>query len=274
MLVLAVLVSISDFKFVLTGGLMGFWEAILLGIVQGLTEFLPVSSSGHLVIVQSFIKDFKQPGVLFDVTLHLGTVIAVVIYFRKRLLEIFKNLRLLGLVLTATAVTGVIGYTFKDTFEAMFSNVRLVGAGLIITAIVLLFAERVKPGNKTEKEINWLQALFIGLIQGVAIIPGISRSGSTISAGLFAKLDRKFAAEFSFLLSVPAVLGAAVLESRHLTKADMLNIDIVVYLAGLLVAAITGFFCTKLLVNIIQKQKLYYFSIYLLIIGTIVLTVL
>ncbi|MCX5777080.1 MAG: undecaprenyl-diphosphate phosphatase [Candidatus Firestonebacteria bacterium] len=253
---------------------MGFWEAILLGIVQGLTEFLPVSSSGHLVIVQSFIKDFKQPGVLFDVTLHLGTVIAVVIYFRKRLLEIFKNLRLLGLVLTATAVTGVIGYTFKDTFEAMFSNVRLIGAGLIITAIVLLFAERVKPGNKTEKEINWLQALFIGLIQGVAIIPGISRSGSTISAGLFAKLDRKFAAEFSFLLSVPAVLGAAVLESRHLTKADMLNIDIVVYLAGLLVAAITGFFCTKLLVNIIQKQKLYYFSIYLLIIGTIVLTVL
>lgn len=250
---------------------MGFWEAILLGIVQGLTEFLPVSSSGHLVIVQSFIKDFKQPGVLFDVTLHLGTVIAVVIYFRKRLLEIFKNLRLLGLVLTATAVTGVIGYTFKDTFEAMFSNVRLVGAGLIITAIVLLFAERVKPGNKTEKEINWLQALFIGLIQGVAIIPGISRSGSTISAGLFAKLDRKFAAEFSFLLSVPAVLGAAVLEARHLTKSDVANIDLSVYLIGLIVAAITGFFCTKLLVNIIQKQKLYYFSIYLLIVGSIVL---
>jgi undecaprenyl-diphosphatase len=253
---------------------MTLLESIILGIVQGLTEFLPVSSSGHLVIVQSFIKDFKQPGVLFDVTLHLGTVIAVVIYFRNRLLEIFKNLRLLGLVLAATVVTGFIGITFKDTFEAMFSNVRLVGAGLIITAIILMFAERVKPGNKTEKEMNWLQAIFIGLIQGIAIIPGISRSGSTISAGLFAKLDRKFAAEFSFLLSVPAVLGAAVLESRHLTKADMLNIDIIVYLAGLLVAAITGFFCTKLLVNIIQKQKLYYFSIYLLIIGTIVLTVL
>jgi undecaprenyl-diphosphatase len=122
--------------------------------------------------------------------------------------------------------------------------------------------------------MSWLQAIFIGLIQGIAIIPGISRSGSTISAGLFAKLDRKFAAEFSFLLSVPAVLGAAVLESRHLTKAEMTGVDPIIYLTGLVVAAITGFFCTKLLVNIIQKQKLYYFSIYLLIIGTIVLTVL
>jgi len=253
---------------------MGFWEAIILGIVQGLTEFLPVSSSGHLVVIQSFFKNFSQPGVLFDVTLHLGTVLAVVIYFRKRIIEIFKNGKLLLLVLAATVVTGAIGVVFKDAFERMFSDVRLVGAAFIVTAVILLFAERVKPGTKTEKEMSWLQALFIGLIQGIAIIPGISRSGSTISAGLFVKLDRKFAAEFSFLLSIPAVLGAALLQARHLTKAEFANIDIVVYLAGLLVAAVTGFFCTKLLVNIIQKQKLYIFSIYLLIVGTVVLTVL
>ncbi|MFH1074540.1 MAG: undecaprenyl-diphosphate phosphatase, partial [Candidatus Firestonebacteria bacterium] len=249
-------------------------ESIILGIVQGLTEFLPVSSSGHLVVMQSFFKNFSQPGILFDVTLHLGTVLAVVIYFRKRIIEIFKNLKLVMLILISTAVTGAIGVAFKDVFEKMFTDVKLVGAAFIGTALILLFAERFKRGDKTEKEMSWLQALFVGLIQGIAIIPGISRSGSTISAGLFAKLDRKFAAEFSFLLSVPAVLGAAVLEAKHLTKADMVNIDIAVYLTGLFAAAITGFFCTKLLVTIIQKQKLYIFSIYLLIIGTIVLTVL
>ncbi|OGF47133.1 MAG: undecaprenyl-diphosphatase UppP [Candidatus Firestonebacteria bacterium RIFOXYA2_FULL_40_8] len=253
---------------------MTLLESIILGIVQGLTEFLPVSSSGHLVVIQSFFKNFSQPGILFDVTLHLGTALAVVIYFRKRIVEICKNVKLLMLVLVATAVTGVIGVTFKDAFEKMFTDVKLVGAAFIVTALILLFAERVKPGNKTEKEMSWLNALFVGLIQGIAIIPGISRSGSTISAGLFAKLDRKFAAEFSFLLSIPAVVGAAVLQARHITKDDMVNNDIMIYITGLLVAAITGFFCTKLLVNIIQKQKLYYFSIYLLVIGTIVLTVL
>ena len=253
---------------------MGLWEAIFLGIIQGLTEFLPVSSSGHLVVMQSFLKNFSQPGVLFDVTLHLGTVIAVLLYFRKRFIKILTNKKLLLLLLVSTAVTGVIGVAFKDTFEKMFSDIKLVGASFIVTAIILLFAERVKPGNKTEKEMTWLNALFIGLIQGIAIIPGISRSGSTIAGGLFAKLDRKFAAEFSFLLSVPAVLGAAVLQTRDLTKADMVNIDIVFYLSGLIAAAVAGYVCTKLLVQIIQKQRLYYFSIYLIIVGTIVLTVL
>ncbi|OGF51153.1 MAG: hypothetical protein A2044_05980 [Candidatus Firestonebacteria bacterium GWA2_43_8] len=253
---------------------MTLLDAIVLGIVQGLTEFLPVSSSGHLVVMQSFLKNFSQPGVLFDVTLHLGTVIAVLLYFRKRFIKILTNKKLLLLLLVSTAVTGVIGVAFKDAFEKMFSDIKLVGASFIVTAIILLFAEKVKPGNKTEKEMTWLNALFIGLIQGIAIIPGISRSGSTIAGGLFAKLDRKFAAEFSFLLSVPAVLGAAVLQTRDLTKADMVNIDIVFYLSGLIAAAVAGYVCTKLLVQIIQKQRLYYFSIYLIIVGTIVLTVL
>jgi len=250
---------------------MTLLQSILLGIIQGLTEFLPVSSSGHLVLIQSLLKGFKQPGLLFDVSLHVGTIIAVVIYFRKRIIEIFKNLKLLGLVLAATAVTGVIGVAFKDTFENMFSDVRLVGAAFVVTGIILLFAERVKEGNKTEKEMSWPNALFIGFIQGIAIIPGISRSGSTIAGGLFAKLDRKFATEFSFLLSIPAVLGAAILESRHLTKSDMAGVDPLVYLSGIFAAAIAGFFCIKLLVDLIQRKKLYYFSIYLFIIGTAVL---
>jgi len=237
---------------------MTLLDAIVLGIVQGLTEFLPVSSSGHLVVMQSFLKNFSQPGVLFDVTLHLGTVIAVLLYFRKRFIKILTNKKLLLLLLVSTAVTGVIGVAFKDAFEKMFSDIKLVGASFIVTAIILLFAEKVKPGNKTEKEMTWLNALFIGLIQGIAIIPGISRSGSTIAGGLFAKLDRKFAAEFSFLLSVPAVLGAAVLQTRDLTKADMVNIDIVFYLSGLIAAAVAGYVCTKLLVQIIQKQRSYY----------------
>ncbi len=250
---------------------MTLFQSILLGVIQGLTEFLPVSSSGHLALVQSFIKDFKQPGLLFDVSLHVGTIFAVVIYFRKRIIEIFKNLKLLGLVLASTAVTGVIGVAFKETFENMFSDIRLIGAAFVVTGIILLLAERVKEGSKTEKEMSLPNALFVGLIQGVAIIPGISRSGSTIAGGLFAKLDRKFATEFSFLLSVPAVLGAAVLESRHLTKSDMIGVNPVVYLAGIIAAAIVGFLCIKLLVNLIQKKKLYYFSIYLFLLGTTVL---
>lgn len=250
---------------------MSLLQSILLGILQGLTEFLPVSSSGHLALVQSFIKDFKQPGLVFDVSLHVGTILAVVIYFRKRIIEIFKNMKLLGLVLVATVVTGVIGIAFKDTFEKMFSDIRLVGAAFVITGIILIFAERVKEGKKTEKEMSWANALFIGLIQGIAIIPGISRSGSTIAGGLFTKLDRKFATEFSFLLSVPAVLGAAVLEGRHLTKSDMSGADPFIYLAGIIAAAAVGFLCIKLLVNLIQKKKLYYFSIYLFLLGTTVL---
>jgi undecaprenyl-diphosphatase len=247
-------------------------ESIILGIVQGLTEFIPVSSSGHLAVLQSFFPDFSQPGVLFDAVLHLGTLTAVLFYFRKRFYQIIMDVKLVLLVITASVPTGVIGFMFKEKFEQMFSDVRLVGAAFIITGAVLLFADRMKKGKKQIKETTYLDALIIGLVQGIAIIPGISRSGSTISAGLFRRFNRKFAMEFSFLLSVPAILGAVLLQLRHVFKQGAAaQIHFAPYCLGFLAAAVIGYFTIRILLNFLQKQKLYIFSIYLWIVGTLVL---
>lgn len=253
---------------------MTILEAIILGIIQGLTEFIPVSSSGHLVIAQHFIKGFTQPGVLFDVTLHLGTLIAVILYFRDRIIIILKDIKLLGFIVLGTIPAGLIGFLFKKTFEDMFSDVKLVGLMLIITGIIIFIADKVKKSEKDIKSLTWLDSIIIGFAQAIAIIPGISRSGSTISGGIFLGFDRKTAMEFSFLLSIPAILGAAVLEAKHATGSDFASVNIIVYLIGLIVAAVIGYLSIKVLLNFLQKQKLYFFSIYCWIAGMIVLVIL
>ncbi|MFH1823697.1 MAG: undecaprenyl-diphosphatase UppP [Candidatus Firestonebacteria bacterium] len=250
---------------------MTIFQSIILGIIQGLTEFLPVSSSGHLVIAQSLIKEFKQPGVLFDVTLHLGTLIAVIIYFKDRIIKILKDIKLLSFIILATVPTGIIGILFKDRFEEMFSNVKLVGLMLMVTAVIIFIADRVKSDSKDLSKVNWLNSVIIGIAQGIAIIPGISRSGSTISAGILLGLDKKFAMEFSFLISIPAILGAMVLEVKDLTSEKLQNINYFVYIAGFLMAAIVGYLSIKLLLNLLQKQRLYIFSIYCIVLGLVIL---
>ena len=249
-------------------------ESIILGIIQGLTEFLPVSSSGHLVIAQHFIKSFSQPGVLFDVTLHLGTLLAVIIYFRGRIIKILKDIKLLGFIVLGTIPAGILGVLFKKKFEAMFSDIKLVGLMLIVTGMVIFIADRIKKAEKDIKKMTWFDSIVIGAIQAVAIIPGISRSGSTISGGVFLGFDKKTAMEFSFLLSIPAILGAALLEARHATGTDFQDINITVYIAGLIVAAAIGYLSIKVLMNFLQKQRLYIFSIYVWVIGAIVLLIL
>lgn len=244
-------------------------QAAILGILQGLTEFLPISSSGHLVIAQHFLN-VKDGGILFEVLLHFATLSAIVAVYRKDLLELIKHpfQKYTYLLLAGTIPTGIIGLVFKDSFEKLFSSVTIVGYMLLITGFILLAAEffsRIIFGSEV---LSYWQAVGIGIAQGIAITPGISRSGTTIAAGLLLGMDRKEAARFSFLLSIPAILGASVLEVKDIVLSSQLSADIILpYTIGILCAAISGYFAIKLLLGILTKGKLYYFSIYCWLLG-------
>ena len=178
-------------------------EAALLGIVQGLTEFLPVSSSGHLVIFQHFLG-FQEPPLTFDIFVHFGTVLAVIAAFWSEIVDIIRRptQRIVLMILIGAVPTGIIGILFKPIFEGFFTSLLVVGFGLLITGCLLWFSERFAFGYKQERDMTIADALIIGTIQGVAITPGISRSGSTIAGGLLTGLDQELAARYSFLLSV------------------------------------------------------------------------
>ena len=241
---------------------MSYLHAIILGIIQGLTEFLPVSSSGHLVIVQSFFKNFKQSGISFDVILHFGTLFSVLIYFRKEIIEILKlkNKKWLFLIVIATIPAGIVGIFFKDFIENLFNNVKLVSFSLIVTGIILFFSDKFGSEIKDDEKITFLDAIIIGIAQAFAIIPGISRSGSTIATGIFCGLKRDVAIKFSFIMSIPAILGAVVLSLK-----DFSNINInyyPVYLAGFLSSLIFGLLALKILTILTKIKNLKYFSFY------------
>ncbi len=255
-------------------------QAIFLGIVQGLTEFFPVSSSGHLVFFQSLFG-LKEPPIFFDVMLHVGTLLAVVIYLRKEILQIIQGLwavlrgksegrdglRMFLWMVVASVPTGVMGIVLKDWFESVFARPRFVGLMLLVTGLILWLTRRVKGEGKDIRKMRWLDALLIGVAQGVAIIPGISRSGSTISAGLFLGLDRVLSGKFSFLLSIPAILGAALLESRKVVSAG----DVGTILIGTGVACVVGYFSLKILMKIISIGKVSHFSYYCWAMGVLML---
>jgi len=258
---------------------MTLLQAILLGLIQGLTEFLPVSSSGHLAIVQHFLPGFDQPGLLFDVLLHLGTMLAVVLYFRRELgnllsspfrrdAEAQTHRRLLTLLLAASVPTAIIGLTFKDFFEGLFENIPLVALMLLVTGTLLFISEKFRRGNRREEQLNLIDALVVGTVQGCAIIPGISRSGSTIAALLLRGVDGETAARFSFLLALPAVLGAALLSMRHLQ--EVATVELPQYLAGTGVAFIAGMLSIHCLMAVIRRRRLFAFAIYCWVAGTIV----
>ena len=259
-------------------------QAIILGIVQGLTEFLPVSSSAHLVFITDILG--LQQNVAFDTLLHLGTLVAVVGYFWKdlviiissffsSLLDIFRGRfkegleetpfkKLSWLLLVGTIPAGLMGILLKNEFEALFNSILYVGIFLIITGLLLWGAERVKPGDKDVKDISFKNALVIGVAQGIAIAPGISRSGATIAAGLFSGLNRELAARFSFLLSIPAILGAALVQAKDITSFD---VSTIVLIAGFVSAAIFGYLAIKLLLKIIKERSLMIFAYYCWIVG-------
>lgn len=255
-------------------------QAVLLGAIQGLAEFLPISSSGHLAIASRFIANQQSP-LLFDILLHVATLASVTLVFRIRIAELFmtavrflirKSLQsdkrdqsiLLALV-AGTAVTGIAGFLLKDLVSGLSPFV--ISCCFIVTGLILVVSGRYKP-VKTSETPGILQALIIGFAQGVGVVPGISRSGSTISASLFTGLDRKTAGEFSFLLSIPAILAAFILE---LKSADTLGTQIPVsaLAAGMLTSFIVGYFSLKILLGLIQRGKLGWFAVYLVPAGTV-----
>jgi len=251
--------------------MMSLFQAIFLGIVQGLTEFLPVSSSGHLVFFQSLFG-MGEPPLFFDVMLHLGTLLAVVVCFRSDILSIARGLgaRLKGshnhppqvklflLIIVATIPTGLMGILFKDWFESLFSKPKVVGMMLLVTGLVLWLTRWTKREGRTIEKMRWIDSVLIGIAQGLAIIPGISRSGATISTGLFCGLDRELSGKFSFLLSIPAILGATFLESQKMGS----SLEVQTGLLGMTVAFGVGLFSLTLLIKIIKMGKIFNFSYY------------
>lgn len=269
---------------------MDIIQAIILGMVQGLTEFLPVSSSAHLVFFTDLMH--LQQNVAFDTLLHLGTLAAVVGFFWKdivkiitsflsSILDIFRGRfkqgleekpfkKLSWLLIVGTIPAGLMGILLQKQFEALFNSILYVGIFLIITGFLLWGAERVKPGEKDVKDISFKNSLVIGIFQGIAIAPGISRSGATISAGLFSGLNRELAARFSFLLSIPAILGAALVQAKDITGFDA---NIAVLIAGFLSAVIFGYIAIKLLLKIIKERSLMIFAYYCWIVGIVVIII-
>jgi undecaprenyl-diphosphatase len=270
---------------------MNMENAILLGIIQGLTEFLPVSSSAHLVIAQSFLKGFHQTGILFDIVLHMGTLVAVIFFLRKEIYALLKALlpasfysippsythraavsterKTIRDIIIATLVTGIIGFSFKEEVEKLFASPAVAAFMLVITGVLLFLAGRVKNTRRGENGITAADSIIIGIAQGVAIIPGISRSGATIALGIFRGLAHETAARFSFLLSIPAVMGALVLEARHISVIPYP--DIKFYAAGFAMAAIVGFLSLKLLFLMLKNRRLEIFAYYCWAVGFSVL---
>jgi undecaprenyl-diphosphatase len=247
---------------------MTLLEAVIMGIVQGITEFLPVSSSGHLALFHN-ILDNPVDNLLFDIALHVGTLIPVFIVLRTEILAILRRpfQKLTGLLIVGTVPAVAAALLFKDNVEALFSDVRFLMVGFAVTGLLLLYADCVKKSHLTKglSDITYTDAFVIGCVQAVAIAPSVSRSGSTTAAALFRKVNRKEAAAFVFLLSIPAILGAAVLEAKDLltgaitvTPSDGLNL-----VFGFTASALAGYLSMVLVFKLIQKARLRYFSFYL-----------
>jgi undecaprenyl-diphosphatase len=239
---------------------------ILLGIVQGLTEFLPVSSSGHLVILQK-ILGINANQIAISVILHLGTLLAVIIFFWKDILSLLKNPRLLGLAFIVVVITGLIGVSAKDFFEGLFSSAKAVGIAWLFTGLILISTKRLTRLDRDKLQLK--DALVLGLAQSLAIVPGISRSGITISALFYRKIERKLAFTFSFLVSIPVILGAAVLEARKLEAVPSGDIENLV--AGFIFSFLTGLLALLLLKLVINKAKFHYFGYYCFFMGLVTL---
>lgn len=251
---------------------MTYLDAAILGIIQGLTEFLPISSSGHLVLSQELLGVNTQ-GVTFEVIVHVGTLLAILVYFRLRLLTLLKSLfdrnatqsRLyIGYLIVGTIPAAIIGLTLENYFEQAFASPVFTSAMLIVTGLVLLSTRLVKQHSK---DVTWLTAVIIGIGQACAILPGISRSGTTISAGIHCKIDPAKAAEFSFLLALPAIGGAAILKSGEIFSQNSANIG--PYLLAFVLAFASSLAATHWLFAIIKKGRFDWFAYYCFAAGAV-----
>lgn len=254
-------------------------EILFLAIVQGVTEWLPISSSGHLVIVQEYLG-LNLP-VLFDIVLHFGSLVVVLFVFWRDVLRVLKAVARLDFrsqdgklgiyIILGSVATAAIGFAFRDAFESFFHNLYAVGVAFIGTGCFysLLYAYRRSSNQK--RPLNAVSAVAIGLVQGVALIPGVSRSGSTITTGLLLKLEKEVALRFSFLLFIPAVIGATVLSVMDSDGLFAAAVDPVSLLVGLVVTVLVGYVSLRLLLRIVVKGRLYLFAFYCWAVGSAVL---
>ena len=252
---------------------MNIIETILLGTIQGLTEFLPVSSSGHLVIFQN-ILGFKEPELLLDCSLHLGTLLAVCLYFlsdlKKMAIEVLQldfkkpHANLFLWVLAGSVPTGLIGIIFKEPLQSLFGSVSVVGVMLIATGFIVASTRLIPESHGSRERIGLFVALAVGAAQGLAIMPGISRSGTTIACALLCGVNRELAGRFSFLLSIPAIIGAVLI---HLNSGALEKIGVMPLFLGFVTSTIVGILALKLLMGMVKKGHLYYFAPYCWVIG-------
>jgi undecaprenyl-diphosphatase len=269
-----------------------FFEGILLGLVQGLAEFLPISSSGHLAILQQLFGIDGEQVLLFAVLLHLGTLLSLFAVYWKDILLLFKELfslildllrgkglclennetRKLGvMIIVATIPTAVIGLLFNDLFAGLYNSLTGIAIGLLITGTFLFFIERIASGKKAVKEMRYRDAILVGLFQSIAIAPGISRSGATITGSLLCGLNRETAVRFAFLISIPSILGAVVLEAPDALAEGLAPSFWGPVLLGMAVAAVTGYAAIKLMIRVVSNRKLTWFSYYTWGLGILVL---
>ena len=271
---------------------MTLLSSILLGVIQGVTEFLPVSSSGHLAIAEHLLNVSGVSDVppFFDVLLHLGTLFAVFIAYwediRDMVLEFFCGVsdlvrgttpqrvpparRMILLIIVGTLPLFAV-LPIKDTIEGLGDNMYFVAFALLATGCLLFASDHVRRGRKTEKTAAMLDALLVGVGQAVATCPGISRSGTTITAGCFVGFDRKFAVRYSFLMSIPAILGANILSLKDALEAQVLWEEVPVYLVGVAVSALVGYLCIRLIKLVADKGKFGFFAWYCWLAGVVTL---
>jgi undecaprenyl-diphosphatase len=262
---------------------MTWWQALVLGVLQGLTEFLPVSSSGHLALAQMAFNrlgiPFDQPGVAFDAMLHVGTAAAVVWAERRQLgrwLGSADGPRLLLLLIVGTLATATVAFPLRATATAAFENVGAVAVCLIITGAIVLVTRYLVGGRDTEPATSWRQAAVVGLAQGLAVFPGISRSGATIATGLGVGLDREWAARFSFVLSVPAIAGATLAEliaERHAVVGAG-GAFWGTAAIGCAAAGVSGYLALRLVIRTVTSRRFHLFACYTIPLGIVVLVAL
>lgn len=283
---------------------MTLFEAIIMGIIQGATEFLPVSSSGHLAIFSILFGVKTETGLLFDILLHLGTLIAIcVVYYKDVFGMIIEFIRMVGdfihnirakmwnrkhkkqkeirtlvcnanrkmalMILVTSVPTGIIGFAASDLVEQLSELLIVPGIFLLLTATLLLISDRLPDGSITPKEASYTSAFIVGIAQGIATMPGLSRSGTTITACLGCKYDRNFAVKYSFLMSIPAIIGAALKELLDVKGMAIPAQEILYYIIGTVVAGLVGYICIKTMLKIVRKKKFTYFAIYCYVMGII-----
>ncbi len=278
---------------------MSLLHAILMGLIQGATEFLPVSSSGHLAIFKILFG--IDTGMLYDVLLHVGTLAAVIIvYYRDIWILIREFFEMIGdlcfnfvtffarfrnydrkyrkivdssfrkfvlLIIVSTIPTAIIGYALRNIVEAASMILLVPGCCLLITAGILLLCDLARPGRKGPGSATYLNALVIGICQGFATLPGISRSGMTITACVLSGFKRNFAVKYSFILSIPAIIGAMLVEVRDVQVISISAAQVLIYIVGMIIAAVVGYICIKLMLLIVRNKKFKFFAIYCAVVG-------